>query len=202
MDAPWILTPPERITLLRFARVAIEDGLYADGSLERIRREAKLTGGLLEIRGAFVTLMGPDPERCAAGPALRGCIGTLLPHDPLFECVIHNARQAAFHDPRFPRLEVSELPTLSISISALSPLSPVEGPEAIVPGRHGVLLEKGPWKSVFLPQVAEEQGWDTTSLLDHLALKAGLKGDGWNDARLFVFEAEVFAEDTADPSVM
>ena len=200
MDAPSILTPKERITLLRFARVAIEDAFCADGSLERIRREAKLTDGLLEIRGAFVTLMGPDRERYDAAPTLRGCIGTLLPQDPLFECVIHNALQAAFHDPRFPRLEVSELPSLVVSISALNPLLRVEGPEAIVLGRHGVLLEKGPWKSVFLPQVAEEQGWDTTSLLDHLALKAGLKGDGWNDANLLVFETEVFAEDSADPS--
>jgi len=199
MDAPSMLTPKERNTLLRLARVAIADAFCADGALERLRLDVELTEALLEIRGAFVTLMGSDPGQGHAEPTLRGCIGTLLPHDPLFECVIHNALQAAFHDPRFPRLEVSDLASLSISISALSPARPVDGPEAIVPGRHGVVLGNGPFKSVFLPQVAEEQGWDTVSLLDHLALKAGLKRDGWKDARLSVFEAEVFGEDTTDP---
>ena len=48
---------------------------------------------------------------------------------------------------------------------------------------------------MFLPQVALEQGWDTRALLEHLALKAGLKKDAWKDADLYAFEAEVFSED-------
>ena len=66
--------------------------------------------------------------------------------------------------------------------------------DVIEPGRDGVLLEKGPRKAVFLPQVATEQGWGRRELLEHLALKAGLPRDGWRDASFSVFRAEVFGE--------
>lgn len=48
---------------------------------------------------------------------------------------------------------------------------------------------------MFLPQVAPEQRWGVFELLEHLALKAGLPRNGWKEARLAVFEAEVFGEE-------
>ena len=56
-----------------------------------------------------------------------------------------------------------------------------------------MVLEKAGRKAVFLPQVAPEQGWDLATTLGHLALKAGLPPNGWQEgARFKVFEAEVF----------
>jgi AMMECR1 domain-containing protein len=75
----------------------------------------------------------------------------------------------------------------------LTSLVPVAGPEEIVIGRHGIVLSKGGRKSVFLPQVAPEQGWDRETTLTHLALKAGLGPDAWREGCEFlVFEADVF----------
>ena len=48
--------------------------------------------------------------------------------------------------------------------------------------------------SVFLPQVAPEQKWDSQRFAEQLALKAGLARDGWRDATLATFRAEVFGE--------
>jgi AmmeMemoRadiSam system protein A len=186
------LTPGERRTLLVLARGAILDRLRGDGSLERLRSALEITPALEETRGAFVTLHVTD----AAGdrPRLRGCIGTVAPTEPLHRHVIENAIHAAFDDPRFPPLEEREVPGLTIEISALTPMRPVEGPEVIVPGSDGVYLERGTSRAVFLPQVATEQGWGTREMLEHLALKAHLPRDGWHGASLKVFKAEVFGE--------
>jgi AmmeMemoRadiSam system protein A len=185
------LTPAERRTLLGLARAAILDRLRGDGSLERARTAARITPALERVRGAFVTLHTPDVP---GGTRLRGCIGTVTPTEPLYRHVIENAVHAAFDDPRFPPLEEHEVPGLTLEISALTALSPVNGPEAIVPGRDGVQLESGGSRSVFLPQVATEQGWGTRELLEHLALKAHLPRDAWQVANLAVFQAEVFGE--------
>ena len=77
----------------------------------------------------------------------------------------------------------------------LSPARPVAGPQAIEVGVHGVILEKGSHRALFLPQVATEQGWDRRTMLDHLAQKAGLPADGWRRGASFeVFTAQVFEE--------
>jgi AMMECR1 domain-containing protein len=48
---------------------------------------------------------------------------------------------------------------------------------------------------LLLPQVAVEHGWNAMTFLRHTCVKAGLPPDAWQaDARLFVFEAQVFGE--------
>jgi AmmeMemoRadiSam system protein A len=136
-------------------------------------------------RGAFVTLHRDG--------RLRGCLGHIEGTLPLVETVAHNARAAALADPRFAPVLPVELAGLELEISALTPLQAVAGPEAIVIGRHGIVLAKGRHRAVFLPQVAIEQGWDRATTLSQLALKAGLTAGDWRTgAHYQVFEAEVF----------
>src|ERR1051325_406765 len=71
-----------------------------------------LTPGLREPAGAFVTLH--------IGGELRGCVGIIEPRLPLYRTVMDAAVSAAFADPRFPSLTVSELDELEIEISVLS----------------------------------------------------------------------------------
>lgn len=189
-----LLTDSERSTLLQLARSSIEDSLLGGEVLARVVEAAHLTPALQEARGVFVTLRERFAQDPSGHPRLRGCIGALEPDEPLYRNVIQNASRAAFDDPRFAAVEARELAGLSIEISALTPLEPLDAPEAIVPGRDGVELQKGSFHAVFLPQVATEQGWDTETLLRHLAQKAGLPPDGWRDAKLWVFQAEVFGE--------
>ena len=106
------------------------------------------------------------------------------------------AIESAFKDPRFPPVTARELGELEVELSVLTPMRAVAGPDAIVVGRDGVVLRARGAAAVFLPQVATEQGWNRTQLLDHLAEKAGLPSSAWRDsqAKLLTFQADVFSE--------
>ncbi|MCP4290932.1 MAG: AmmeMemoRadiSam system protein A [bacterium] len=144
-----------------------------------------LQGILTEKRGAFVTLTSNDN--------LRGCIGYIEGFKPLAEAVADNGRSAAVGDPRFAPVSPAEVPQLSLEISVLTPLRPMNSPDDIQVGKHGILLKKQGRQSVFLPQVATEQGWNLQTTLTQLALKAGLGPNDWRSETQFkVFEAQIF----------
>ncbi|MFH2113515.1 MAG: AmmeMemoRadiSam system protein A, partial [Spirochaetota bacterium] len=140
-----------------------------------------------ERRGAFVTVHKKG--------RLRGCIGRMVADTPLEKAVRDMAMAAAFEDPRFPPLGKSEVESIDLEISVLSPMEPCR-PEEIVPGVHGAYLSKGYRSGVFLPQVATEQGWDRDTFLEHLCYKAGLPSGAYldQDAKLMRFTAVVFGE--------
>ena len=175
----------ERDFLLKSARNAIKT------YLETGQREILPTTdpALKEGRGAFVTLH--------KGEELRGCIGLLESGQPLNETVCRMAVEAAVGDPRFPAVSLPELSGLKVEISVLTKPVKVPGPEAIVMRRDGVIVRRGYCQGVFLPQVAEETGWDKEKFLSVLcANKAGLPPDAWKekDTEIYTFQAEVFFE--------
>ncbi|MBL8966100.1 MAG: AmmeMemoRadiSam system protein A [Spirochaetaceae bacterium] len=139
--------------------------------------------------GAFVSLHEHG--------ALRGCIGRMEASGALTETLADMARAAAFEDPRFSPLRREELGELKIEITLLAPMRRIASAEEIVVGKHGVHLREAGRSAVFLPQVAPEQGWDRETLLNHLAMKAGLDPGAWRrpGAELRVFEGLVFGED-------
>ena len=63
-------------------------------------------------------------------------------------------------------------------------------------GQHGLLMKKGSYEGVLLPQVPGEDGWDRKTFLDETARKAGLPASAWKDedADIFMFTAVVFGE--------
>ena len=130
------------------------------------------------------------------GADLRGCIGYVEAEEPLLETVDQVAVRAAFHDPRFPPLSLSEFRRVTIEISVLSPVRLVKDTRDIETGIHGLVIELRGARGLLLPQVATEQGWDRIQLLNHTAVKAGLPPSAWQhpEARVYAFTAEVFAE--------
>ena len=185
--------PPEiRALLLELARESIRSVVRA-GKLPQVDPEF-LPPELRERRAVFVTLTKQG--------TLRGCIGSLEPSQPLYLAVMINARNAALHDPRFPPVTPEEEPELTIEISVLSPLRPLDcaGPEDLLrklrPGVDGVVLEVGSRRATFLPQVWEKLP-DPEEFLEQLSLKAGLPPDGWADpkAKVSIYQVESFSED-------
>jgi AmmeMemoRadiSam system protein B/AmmeMemoRadiSam system protein A len=151
-----------------------------------------VTKRLQQHAGAFVTLTNKG--------RLRGCIGYTMPVMPLYMAVAGGAAGAA-RDPRFTfqRITPAELKQLSLEISVLSPPRKVEGPDAIVIGTHGIIIEKDGRTAVYLPKVPVEQGWNREQTLTHLCRKAGLTENAWKKGMTFkVFEAHVFGEDHPD----
>ncbi len=108
--------------------------------------------------------------------------------------VAHNAASAAFGDPRFGILQEDEYPKLEYHISVLTSPKSVGSHHDIVLGRDGVILRLGAARSVFLPEVATDQGWDLQTTLEYLSRKAGLDRDAWQEAELSVFQTISFGE--------
>ena len=172
----------ERALLLRLVHQTIEAALRG----ERPSAGPAPSPHLAELRGAFVTLH-------LAGQ-LRGCVGFVQPTRGFYHTVMEAALNAAFHDPRFLPVSEEEAPALEVEVSVLSPLKPI-APEQIVVGRHGLVVSRGLYRGLLLPQVAVEQEWDATTFLEQACLKAGLPTDAWkHGATLQAFTAEVFGE--------
>lgn len=173
----------EQRTLLEIARRAIAEQITNGYGW----RPESAKGTLAEPRGAFVTL-----ERRGK---LRGCVGQVEPRLPLARTVAHCARAAAREDNRFAPLKRDELPELNIEISVLSPLKPLAASEVKI-GRHGLVVEHGPFRGVLLPRVPVEHSWTSERFLEETCRKAGLPLDAWKFAETQVlgFTAEVFSE--------
>ena len=175
-------TDHDRQLLLTLAREAIQ--AYVGVAPAHVATES---GVLAQPGGAFVTLHKDGN--------LRGCIGHIEPSEPLGKVVPRCAVAAASTDPRFPPITADELRRIAIEISLLGPLERIHGPDEIVVGRHGLVVEQGWQRGLLLPQVATEWNWDGATFLAHTCHKAGLPRDAWqHGASIFRFEAEVFGE--------
>lgn len=180
-----VVTESEGAELLRLARAALESWV----------RDARKPSMALPMRGAFARELGAFVSLHTRDGELRGCIGHMLPGGPLGQEIIDLAIAAGTHDPRFEPVMPSELPGLVYEISVLSPMERVTAKD-VVPGRHGVLIRRGPRSGVLLPQVATEHGWDRETFLTHTCMKAGLPPDAWRDeaTEIRVFTAQVLRE--------
>jgi uncharacterized protein (TIGR00296 family) len=180
--------------LVRLARRSIELALQG-GEPESLLKDVRRTG---LRRGVFVTLNEfPSME-------LRGCIGFPRPVDDLEVLTVRAALAAAFEDLRFePVRDLEEMDRLVVEVSVLTEPEPIEVedrrklPEEVEVGRHGLIIELGNRAGLLLPQVPVEYGWDAEEFLVNLCFKAGLGPTEWLNprARIFRFEAEVFAEE-------
>ena len=160
-------------------------------------KEALASEGLLPVfsqkRGVFVTLH-EDGD-------LRGCIGYPQPVLPLGRAIVDSAINAGFRDPRFPGLRPGELKRIELEVTVLTSPEAYTGPKKNLPeriqvGRDGLIVSKGPFTGLLLPQVAVEWGFDSLEFLGQTCVKAGLPVDAWLDEDTVVehFEAQIFAE--------
>ncbi len=137
--------------------------------------------------GAFVSLYNKGK--------LRGCIGNFGSDAPLWRVIDRMTADAALNDSRFLPVTDDEAAELDIEISVLTPKRKVEDVGEIVPGKHGIYIEKDGRSGTFLPQVAEKTGWNLEEFLGHCARdKAGIGWDGWKDADVYIYEALVFGD--------
>jgi AmmeMemoRadiSam system protein A len=178
------LTNEEKKTLLKIARSSIQSVL--DGN-PFPKKEYK-SEALDQPSGVFVTLhIGED---------LRGCIGYVEPFYPLAQATQEAAVKAAMEDPRFMPITLTELASITIEISVLSPLSELYDITKIEIGKHGLVIDAGFRRGLLLPQVATEYEWDREQFLNHTARKAGLPPDAWQrkEVKLFTFTVDKFDE--------
>jgi AmmeMemoRadiSam system protein A len=173
-DAGVPVTPADVDALFLLADEAVRAGLEGRPPPE-VDVDA-FAPALREVTGVFVTLH-------VAGQ-LNGCIGTVAPSVPVVAAVPRLAWSAAFADPRLPRLTAADYPSLEISLSLLSPLTPVPAASEAELAAHlragvdGVVLRTGAAHGTFLPAVWQTLP-DPIGFLRHLERKAGLRPGEW-----------------------
>jgi uncharacterized protein (TIGR00296 family) len=183
--------------LIQLARSAVNEKLEKGKTIQPPKETPKK---LFEQCGVFVTinsLRNGEKE-------LRGCIGYPYPTSPLVEAVIDSAINAATQDPRFYPLTLKELSKVVFEVSVLTPPEPVEvkNPKEylnkIKVGEDGLIVERGFYRGLLLPQVPIEWGWCEEEFLCQCCVKAGLPPDSWltKDAKIYKFKAIIFEEET------
>lgn len=185
------LTIEEQKVLLHLAREAMEKGVR--GKKLPPLDETLLTPNLREEGSSFVTLTEHGQ--------LRGCIGSLEPHQSLVEDVREHAVAAALQDPRFPPVEEAELNGIQIEISRLTSPTLLEYQDAddllssLHPHVDGVILRDGFRRATFLPQVWEKIP-NPAEFLDNLCYKMGAQPDLWRKKHLevLIYKVEEFHE--------
>jgi hypothetical protein len=178
------LTLEEKKELLKIARESVESYVRKntvpnfDTRFERLKEKG----------AAFVTIN--------KNGQLRGCIGHILAMEPLYLCVRDVACQAARHDPRFPPVTAEELSSLEYEISVLSPMVLVKDLKKIEVGKDGLLMRRGMYQGLLLPQVPVEYGWTREQFLSQTCQKAGMSEKCWTwpDTEVFHFRGIVFSE--------
>jgi hypothetical protein len=185
--------------LVKTVREVIESYL-ASGERLAIAADDKFRKKL----GVFVTISSHPKKE------LRGCIGYPYPTEPLMTALTNAAISAAVHDPRFPPVTKKEFERLVVEITVLTEPKPIEVkdrkelPKRIVVGKHGLIIEYGPFSGLLLPQVAVDYRWSAEEFLAEVCWKAGLSPDTWLDrnALVYSFEGQIFSEQAPNGKVL
>ena len=170
------LTLEEGIFLVRLARTTAEEYLKTK---KQMLIPENIPQKLLQPCGVFVTINSIEYGE----KKLRGCIGYPYPTTPLTQAIIESAINSATQDPRFHPISLSELENVVFEISVLTPPQiikvekPSEYPSKIKVGEDGLIVEKGMFKGLLLPQVPVEWKWDKEEYLCECCIKAGLPPD-------------------------
>jgi AmmeMemoRadiSam system protein A len=177
------LSNDDKSALLKIARQSLTERILHG----RYWTPEDVAGTLAGRRGAFVTL--------ELRGKLRGCVGHVESRHSLAVTVSRCAIAAALEDDRFNPVSPDEAPQLTIEISVLS-VPKVIALSEIEIGRHGLIIERGPFRGLLLPQVASERNWTAERFLADTCRKAGLPGDAWksSETRILGFSADVFSE--------
>ncbi|MBS7611880.1 TIGR00296 family protein [Candidatus Bathyarchaeota archaeon] len=190
------LTDEDGEFLVKLARRSIEEYLRRR---VKVKPSAETPESLNVKRGVFVTLN----SLVAGVKELRGCIGFPYPTHPLVEATVESAIEAAVGDPRFPPVTLKEMDSIVVEVSVLTRPelivvnNPRELPKSIRIGVDGLIIERGLYKGLLLPQVPVEWGWDEEEFLSNACMKAGLTPDSWllKDIKVYKFQAEIFEEE-------
>jgi len=139
-----------------------------------------------QTKVAQKVIVAGDPTQCPIfvtwklNGSLRGCIGC-FDNLPLWDGLREYAIAAGMSDHRFSPISTRELPQLTCSVSLLHSFEDCADPTDWEIGIHGIRLLVDRRRATYLPDVAAERGWSKAEALQHLAAKAGFRGE-YDDA--------------------
>ncbi len=196
------LTQEEGELLVKLARRSTTEYLH---NKRHISVPSDISEKLMQPCGVFVTINSLGKH----GTELKGCIGLPYATTPLAQAIIEAAVSSATEDPRFQPVKIKELDEVVFEVSVLTPpeivktLKATDYPSKVKVGKHGLIVERGMYKGLLLPQVPVEWKWDEQEFLCQCSMKAGLPPDCWlmNGTKIYKFEAIVFEEQTPNGKI-
>lgn len=188
------LTEKEGETAVKIARQVVDE-FIKNGKVPKFEKLPKIFN---EKRGVFVTLEKYPSHQ------LRGCIGYPEPIAPLLTTITESAISAATRDPRFRPLQKKELDNIVVEVTVLTPPKiirveqPTDYPKKIKVGKDGLIVKRGFFSGLLLPQVPVEWKWNEEDFLCQTCRKAGLDLYAWMDPKTEIscFQGEVFSEES------
>lgn len=178
--------------LVKYARAVIESHFGAE--TPDIPKEMLC---LMEERQRVFVLLKGYPHN-----GIRGYTGYAESAMPLNRVIAEVALSAALRSPKFPPVRQSELGHLIVEVSLLTEPrhvrvdDPLEYPENIEVGMDGLIIHKGFFKGLLLPQFPVERGWNSKEFLSKTCIRGGFDPDSWSkdDIILHKFNAQIFRE--------
>lgn len=176
------LSKNQKKELLQYSRSVLSSFVNAGKKVEEEASDSLY----LEKCGVFVSLH--------KGAELRGCIGYIEPVETMWDAIAKNTIAAASNDFRFNPVEATELPEIEIEISILTPMHECNLDE-INAGQDGVVIQQGPHKATYLPQVWESMP-NKEDFFSSLCQKANLPNSCWQSSKtkFYKYQAIVFKE--------
>ncbi len=162
--------------LLNIARESITEVLESQSTINRqaLYQDYPV---LKEHIASFISIYFNDE--------LRGSMGSILPTRPLLDDIIHNAKSAAFQDPRFSPLKTSEYLQSSLELSLLTQPEELsytcleDIKKQVHAGEDGLIIKLGNKEASLLPQ-AWSQLESFEAFFSHLMHEADLNKDDIN----------------------
>ncbi|MCG2718337.1 MAG: AmmeMemoRadiSam system protein B [Nanoarchaeota archaeon] len=174
--------------LLKLARQTIEEYILEDKVIEP-KTEDK---NLLEQKSAYITLK--------KGGEVIGCMGRVIPFEPLYLSVRDNALEIAKNNPSFYPLKKSDLSDIKIEISVLTPYHKINFRtlsdllNKIHEGEDGLMINEEFNKTTLLPKLWYKYK-SKKEFLVALCNKAGLSKNCWDeDITFYKYKTQEFEE--------
>lgn len=173
-----------------------------DAAKQAIKGKKSELKGYEDKQGVFVTLHSYPSMQ------LRGCIGFPEPILSLKKAITEAAKAAAFHDPRFPPLDLKEKYIVEVSVLSVPDEIKVkdssELPNKVKIGTDGLIVRYGDYSGLLLPQVFPEWNAAPEKALEMTCEKAGLPNDFWKSGKckFYKFQAQIFKEEEPDGKVI
>jgi len=180
-------TDTEKRTIMKIARDTLAWRL---GGVEDqfSFNQYKLTAKIQDTLGTFVMIK--------LGDKTMGLSGRLFTKTPI-AISVHELVQAAVKSKgKEKKISLKQLPDLKFEITIVGPISAIRDLDNFKAGQHGIRMQKGPYKSFFLPDEADTKGDSTEQIMDALAKQARMPNGSWKrGTRYWIFPATTLSEE-------
>jgi uncharacterized protein (TIGR00296 family) len=183
--------------LIKIARDVVAEICNGNYEVEIPRR---IPEKLKKKMGAFITLNQFYEKENFVEEIV--CVGYPVPLKPVIKIVVDSAINAAIRAKALNKLNAHLLNNVTFDLHILTPLRLInvdkvaDYPKMLNIGLDGLFIEFYFYKSILLPQIPVENGWDEVDFLCQGCLLAGLPMDSWlrKDIKIYKFQTQLFKE--------